>query len=235
MLQRKCIKWQRWFNVLVTSKLVFFLIFTSNFLSNAFNLLREVFWDDFSSWPIMQIMQKICWKIQSVSRQPNALSKMAGYFKSDWWKMRVFVCGPFCLFMSSSCCNPSKIIVLISYSLITYCVLGQRFGFFLQFIRAFLEKSRWHSQKCCTHLRLASKFNPQDGAIYTSSAVSCVSIFSLPSFVVVLNFSLYSWKFLKLSCALRSRGYTDFGCFGWQQTLRQQKLLSIVIPLQKLI
>ena len=31
---------------------------SSNFLSNAFNFLIEVFWDDFSSWPIMQIMQK---------------------------------------------------------------------------------------------------------------------------------------------------------------------------------
>lgn len=36
----------------------FLLLFTSNFLSNAFNFLIEVFWDDFSSWPIMQIMQK---------------------------------------------------------------------------------------------------------------------------------------------------------------------------------
>ena len=42
----------------IKTSIFFLLLFTSNFLSNAFNFLREVFWDDFSPWPIMQIMQK---------------------------------------------------------------------------------------------------------------------------------------------------------------------------------
>ena len=110
-------------------KTIIFFLFFSRQIS-----CQTLFKRDFLRWRLFMTYYanhaKSCSKIQSVSRQRNALSKMAGYFKSDWWKMRVFVCGSFCLFMSSRCCNPSKIIVLISYSSITYCVSGQRFGFF---------------------------------------------------------------------------------------------------------